>query len=245
MSHRQLRSVIAVVWLTIAYGLLALSTGTLRAQENSEVQKGRVYDAKHKNKLMFLFERRVEGPPDKHHVVVRFLSPDSKELVREEVDYQGERFHNYTIDKLQTGEHGEVSVRNGKIQFRYRDRDHKEKRNTETWDDSVIMTDELPWLVQHNWKSLKAKKSVPFRFVVPERAQTIGFELSVRGPSRCGAGPALAIRMKIRSAFLGLFAPDILLTVSEQEPHSICEYTGPTPPYNAELKEVEGRTVFE
>lgn len=246
MSDRRLRNVIAVLWLATAYGLLTLGTGISQAaQENSEVQKGRVYDAKHKNKLMFLFDRRVEGPPDKHHVVVRFLSPEGKELVHEEVDYEGERFHNYTIDKLQTGEHGEVSVQKGKIQFRYRDRDRKEKQNTETWDNSVIVIDELPWFIQQNWKSLKAKKSVPFRFVVPDRAQTVAFELSVRGTGRCKSGPAVLMKMKVRSALMGLFAPDVLLTVSEQEPHSICEYTGPTPPYNAELKEVEGRTVFE
>jgi hypothetical protein len=238
---------VSKAWMTpmIVCLVLTLSGSGLRGQGNSSTETGKVYDLKQKNKVLFLFERQVEGPPDKQHVVVRFLSPSRKELVHEEVDYEGRRFREYTVDKFQTGEHAEVLVDSGKIQFLYKDRERQEKRNTETWSASVIVIDELPWFIRQNWQSLKAGRSVPFRFVVPDRAETVGFELSPRGAATCGGAPALRVRMKVRSTFARLFAPEIQLTVSEKAPQSICEYVGPTAPYDAGLKELTARTVFD
>lgn len=195
-----------VDWLRIICFVLILGGAASHAQNIPAVQTGRIYDLKQRTRLLFLFERQVEGPPDMQHVVVRFFSPGGKELVHEEVDYRGARFQRYTVDKLQTGEHAEIVVNNGKIRFRYRDKNRKEKRNTETWDESVIVIDELPRFIQQNWTSLKAKKSVPFRFVVPQRAGTVGFELSASGATTCRNLPALRIRMQVRNAFARLFA---------------------------------------
>jgi hypothetical protein len=244
MTHRRLKSVIAVVAMIVCC-VLTVTAAILLSEDEPPIQRAKVYDTKERSDVLFLFERRVGGAPDGRRAVVRFSTPAGKELVREEVNYQGVRFQTYAIDKFQTKERGEVSVRNGRIHFLYRDRSQQEKRKTETWDESVIVVDELPWFIQQNWKSLKAKKSVPFRFVVPERAETVGFELLVRGAGRCGGAPAALIQMRVRGGFARLFAPEIALTVSEQPPHEICEYVGPTKPYSADLKEVQGRTVFE
>jgi hypothetical protein len=222
-----------------------LSLAFAPAQDSTAIQTGKIYDVKDKTKLLFLFERVASGPQNKRHVVVRFSSPEGKELSHEEVDYIGDRFRNYVIDKFQTGEHAEIEVEDGKVSFLFRDKNKKEKRNEEPWDDTVITVDELPRLVQEKWKLLKDSRTISFRYVVPQRAETVRFELSIVGSSNCRDDRGALLRMRVGNLFYRPFAPTVLLTVSEKEPHWICEYVGPTSPYSPDLREIETTTVFD
>jgi hypothetical protein len=153
--------------------------------------------------------RRADGQPTERLVLYRCA--DGTPFARKRVDYrrsvQAPEFSfedvrlGYREGLRRTGDTGTVWVRDGR---------GDDERSAALDDPAARLVADAGFdeFIRRNWSPLVAGESVPLRFAVPSRLQTLGFKVGRQGSLTLGQEPAESFRLKL-GGVLGWVAPHI------------------------------------
>ena len=194
--------------------------------------KGKVFDQEgDPNSALFSFERTERSEGSKRIVEGKFFEvPGNQIAVHEKLTYsQGATlFERYEFERPMSKESAVVEIRDGKIFFTYTDNGKKEE-NKEKLEENTINRDELVPFVKRNWDTLMRGEKLKSRFVLPDRAETIGFGLRKRENVTERGIAAIRVVMFALSPFVAAVAGDTFLTFEAGGEHRLLKVEGRTP----------------
>ncbi len=153
--------------------------------------------------------RRAEGKPSERLVIYRCV--DGTPFARKRVDYRrSAQAPEFSFEDVRLG-YGEGLRRSGNAGTVWvRDGRGEGERSAALSDPVAQLVADAGFdeFIRRQWQPLVAGKSVPLRFAVPSRLQTLGFKVSRQGPATVGQEPAETFRLKL-GGLLGWIAPHI------------------------------------
>ncbi|MCX7978192.1 MAG: hypothetical protein N2578_04235 [Bdellovibrionaceae bacterium] len=117
----------------------------------------------------------------------------------------------FRIQQKQTGESGKVKVEGRKVFFEYTDAKGKTKKAEETLQQPLVASINILYFIRNNWNRLMAGESVPVRFAVWDRRETVGFEFTKMGTKSHGGQELVEIRMKPSSFIIAALVDPIYM----------------------------------
>ena len=126
-----------------------------------------IYKVKH--------DETVSGDDLKFHNV--YSSDAGKEALIEDVELKGTDVVSYHVNHKQVGEEGNIEVKDKKILFTYKTKDHDAKTAEENYVDNLVIGPSVVPYLQKHWAQIKAGEKISVRLAVPDRRETIGFDL--------------------------------------------------------------------
>ncbi len=173
--------------------LIALTTGWSLAWSYT----GTMYelDSDHSKKLYTLkVDMKESGDLTDH--LAEFMDSENKSIITETAVLKGTDVVKYHIDQKQTGEKGDVEIKDGKIFFNYTDSSGNKKEATEKYKEPFVMNVSFNRFVQKNWADLLAGKEIDIRYGVWYRRDTVGFSIKKMGEESKNGLQTIHIRMK-------------------------------------------------
>ncbi len=119
-------------------------------------------------------ETVTDGISKKHTV---YSNLDGKEAIVEDVELKGTDVVSYKVQQKQLGDEGSIIVKDKKVFFTYKKKDHEAKTSDENYVDNLAIGPSIVPYVQKYWDDIKAGKKVSIRLAVADRRETVGFDL--------------------------------------------------------------------
>ena len=153
--------------------------------------------------------RRSDGRPTERLVIYRCA--DGTAFARKRVDYrQSPEAPAFTFEDVRLG-YGEGLRRSGnQVTAWVRDGRDARERSAALGDPAARLVADAGFdeFIRRQWQPLVGGTSVPLRFAVPSRLQTLGFKVARQGAATVGREPAELFRLKL-GGVLGWIAPHI------------------------------------
>jgi hypothetical protein len=166
--------------------------------------------------------------------------------VQDEVLWSGGQLRRYSYQRYTINEQSSVEVQGGKLIFT-RVMDGKKDQAEEDYKPNFTVGPTVIPYVQKNWSALVGGKSLPIRYGVLDRMETIGFDLK-RDTGHQRSGPnSVVIRMRASSLFVRL-AVDPIYFVLSNDGNTLYEIIGRSLPVerpNGKLRPVDGDLVVQ
>ena len=197
-----------------------------------QIYEGRVYALDGRPEPLFRYERRVQKTGD--NVTSTHITHDAEDGVV--VVQSAVHARDYTLRRAdlihgQSGISASVVASNGQATFTLNDGE-RQTTSTEQIDAPLVAGPTMFGFIQQHWNELAGGRSLPIRFAVLERGESIGFMLdTVDAP----AGRTI-VRMRPTSALIRLAVASTYFQFDSKS-RQILEYTGRVPP----LEDVGGQ----
>lgn len=175
------------------------------------ITQGTVFPLKgDRAKPLFFFERRVRNEGTEVHSTSYTHDGQKPVLVETAIHDANYKVREFTENQFQLGTVGKMTVDGNKVRF-HSVAGGKEKRAEETIASlPVVAGPTFFGFIYNNWADLMAGKTVPFRYCVMHRMETVGFEIEkVKSPA-----DQVRIRMKPTSYVISLLVDPIHFTFS-------------------------------
>ena len=216
---------------------IALASLFTASNSFASVVKGRVYED-NSNTPIYTFERNETTEAGKRIVESKFFANDGKVALWEKLHYTPGKniFDLYEFERPLSKEKATVRPENDKLHFVY---DDGPEHNTakESLEENTINREEIPTFVAANWNKLMDGDKLKSRFIVPDRAETIGFGMRKREEVTHKGKPAVRVILFALSPFVAMIAGDTFLIFEKDGQHRLLQVDGRTPM----LKQVEGK----
>ncbi len=159
----------------------------------------------------FTYERRVRHSSDDLLTSTSFTKghDDRPALIQVAQSDRAYRLGHYTEYQFQTQSVGRVTVDADVVTLRWL-QDDRERMAQERLTLPVVVGPTLFGFVREHWAPLLAGRTVPFRFAVPERLETIGFEVERISPPQ--ADGDIHVEMRASSSLMRLFVKPIVIS---------------------------------
>lgn len=229
------RSVKYLILLIMALGLPSRGADTNRFLDPVSLT-GSIYPRNSSNSpALFTFQRSAHAEGDTIVAVRTYSAPDMTVAARESVEYETNRLKRVVLEELQTESHGSATFEEageGKtvIHFEYQSGSKHTRTATETQTEPILINDTLPSFISQNWGSLTNGQTLPFRYAIIPRLETIGFTLRQTGQRDTAHGNVIELEMAPGNWLLRKLVVPIQFTVERGPLHRILEYTGRTTP---------------
>ena len=162
------RSLIGAACMLIGQNIWASNFSAQIFDLNADVQKDSpLYKVKH--------DETLTDEKLKFHNVYSY--PDGKEAFTEDVELKGTEVISYRVNQKQLGDEGSIEVKDKKVIFTYKKKDHEAKTSEEDYVDNLAIGPSLVPYMQKNWDKIKAGEKIRVRLAVPDRRETVGFDL--------------------------------------------------------------------
>lgn len=189
------------------------------------INQGTIFPLKgDRSKPLYFFERRVRS--EGSEIVSTSYTHDGQKavLVESAIHDANYKVREFTENQFQLGKVGKMTVDGNKIHF-YSVTGGKEKSEEETATAlPIVVGPTFYGFLYSNWDALMAGKTVPFRYCVISRMETVGFELKkVESPAE-----QIRIRMKPTSYIISLLVDPIHFTFSPDK--TLLSLEGRVPP---------------
>jgi hypothetical protein len=125
-------------------------------------------------------------------------------------------------------ESGEITLKNGKVSYRFRTTD-KEETDSESIDGNMIVPDMVQGVVTKHWDELMKGDTVKTRFLVLERQDSYGFKFFKDEERELNGMAVVDFILKPSSIFIAAVAPKIRITMEKAAPHRTVEMDGILP----------------
>lgn len=189
------------------------------------INQGTIFPLKgDRSKPLYFFERRVRN--EGSEIVSTSYTHDGQKavLIESAIHDANYNVREFTENQFQLGKVGKMTVDGNKIHF------YSVTGNKEKWKEETVTA--LPLVagptfygfMYANWDALMAGKTVPFRYCVISRMETIGFELKKVDAS----ATQIKIRMKPASYVISLLVDPIHFTFSPDK--TLLSLEGRVPP---------------
>lgn len=175
-------------------------------------------------KPLYFFERRIRGEGAEVHSTSYTHDGQKPVLIETAIHDANYKVREFTENQFQLGTVGKMTVEGNKIHF-HSVSGGKEKHAEETATSlPVVAGPAFFGFMYNNWDTLMAGKTVPFRYCVMHRMETIGFELE-----KVKSSPdQVRIRMKPTSYVISLLVDPIHFTFAPDK--SLLFLEGRVPP---------------
>jgi len=212
------------------------------ALTGDQVYEGRVYALDARPDPLFRYERRVQRAGDGWKSTHLSFDPAGAAVVLQSATHSnGYEFRQGELIHGQTGATASAEIAGGEIIFTLTDAG-KTTIAREAMTAPVIAGPTTFGYILAHWDELEAGATLPVRFAVLERAETIGFDLekveSVLGQTTIRMRPSyLAMRMLLAPTFFHF----------DTASRRILEYTGRVPPLelvNERLRTLDARVAY-
>lgn len=153
--------------------------------------------------------RRAEGKPTERLVIYRCT--DGTPFARKRVDYRGSaQAPEFRFEDARLGYSEGLRRAGGNDTVWVRDARGESERSAVLDDPAARLVADAGFdeFIRRHWRPLLAGQSVPLRFAVPSRLQTLGFKVDRQGSLTLGQEPAETFRLKL-GGLLGWVAPHI------------------------------------
>jgi hypothetical protein len=227
--------------------------------EQPKLRTATIYEAKsNQTNILYKFRRTVirSGPTVK--VEREFTDPDGKVAVRDRIEYEGNDLVSYEIEELQINARGTVRVKpasknqaKGKVAFTYITSTSSTTRtnhNIESLAQNTLVGDMVgPFMAAH-WNELIKGRTVKCRYIVPSRAETVGFEFKKHAESNRQGKPVVIIKMAPSSYLIAALVDPLFFTVEKDGDHRVLQYDGRTDPklkVGGKWKDLDAVIVFD
>jgi len=175
----------------------------------------RLYEAKsNRQRLLFTCKRTEETSGDVVKLTTTYFAPDGTRAVAEEAVLENGKLKRYSMQQDQLKEHGSVEIKGGKVFFSY-------TRGGETETDEEELTNELllgftlhSYLLDR-WDALLGGATVKARWVVLDRRETLGFELSKERETNVDGKDAVVVKMVPSSFVIAALVDPVRITLSK------------------------------
>ena len=247
---------------SLLFFFIAISTFA-DAYEEPKSLNGTIYGTDSgTNKVLFSFKRKSYVEDEKAgivRVIRSYLNPDGSVAAVETVIYNHGKLASFSLSQNQTGAYGSaVVVAAGsknpaakKINFEWTAGDagkSKTKSSSETLQNDTLVGDMIPYFMTSHWPQLVRGEAVEFRFIVPDRLETVGFRLVKDSDTIWNGKPVLRVRMEASNFIVARLVDPLFFMVEKEPPHRIFEYLGRTTPKMREggkWKDLDARSVFD
>ncbi len=218
------------------------------------IMRGKIYDRDgDPNKQLFEFVRTEKMENGKKIVVVDFKDMEGKAALTEKLVYPAVPpsgvsvpFETYEFERFQNNEVVKIYPKENKLYFDYK-KNEKIKKNDETIEKNTITRDQLATIVINNWDTLMKGETIKSRFIVPDRAETIGFKLFKDSEESLNGKSTVKITMKPSSFVIALLAKAIYFYFEKDGEHRLLRAVGRTPVLKKDgndLKNIDGIIDF-
>jgi len=153
--------------------------------------------------------RRAQGKPAERLVLYRCA--DGTPFARKRVDYRlSAQAPEFSFEDVRLGYREGLRRAGGTGTVWVRDGRDESERSAALEDPGARLVADAGFdeFIRSQWQPLVAGESVPLRFAVPSRLQTLGFKVARQGSLTVGKEPAEAFRLKL-GGLLGWIAPHI------------------------------------
>lgn len=163
------------------------------------------------DRLLYLEQhlvRRADGEPTERLVIYR--CGDGTPFARKRVDYRGSAVApEFVFEDARLGYGEGLRRRTGIEQVWVREGKGAAERSAALEDDARLVADAgFDEFIRDHWTPLVAGESVPLRFAVPSRLQSLGFKVDRQGSTEFAGEPAESFRLRL-GGLLGWLAPHI------------------------------------
>lgn len=191
--------------------MAALVLAALPAQAALTFEEGLARDPKSRELLYREHHliRRAEGKPTERLVIYRCA--DGTPFARKRVDYRrSAQAPEFSFEDVRLGYREGLRRTGGSGTVWVRDARGESERSAVLDDPAARLVADAGFdeFIRSNWTPLVSGQSVPLRFAVPSRLQTLGFKVDRQGPQTLGREPAETFRLKL-GGLLGWVAPHI------------------------------------
>lgn len=189
------------------------------------INQGTIFPLKgDRAKPLYFFERRVRN--EGAEILSTSYTHDGQKpvLVETAIHDANYKVREFTENQFQLGTVGKMTVDGNKVHF-YSVAGGKEKHAEETAASlPIVAGPTLYGFIMNNWATLMAGKTIPFRYCVIHRMETVGFEFK-----KVDSGPdQVRIQMKPTSYVISLLVDPIHFTFSTDK--SLLFLEGRVPP---------------
>ena len=153
--------------------------------------------------------RRADGRPTERLVIYRCA--DGTPFARKRVDYRrSAQAPEFSFEDVRLGYREGLRRSGDSATVWVRDRRDQQERSAALGDPAARLVADAGFdeFIRSQWQPLVAGQSVPLRFAVPSRLQTLGFKVNREGSLTVGTEPAETFRLKL-GGLLGWVAPHI------------------------------------
>lgn len=191
--------------------MAALVLAALPAQAALTFEEGLARDPKSRALLYREHHliRRAEGKPTERLVIYRCA--DGTPFARKRVDYRrSAQAPEFSFEDVRLGYREGLRRTGDSDTVWVRDARGEDERSAVLDDPAARLVADAGFdeFIRSNWAPLVSGQSVPLRFAVPSRLQTLGFKVDRQGPQTLGREPAETFRLKL-GGVLGWVAPHI------------------------------------
>lgn len=225
--------------------------------EAPKLLTGTIYQAgAEPTQTLFTFRRMASLSGSTVRVERDYRSPAGATAALERVVYENGRLASYELEELQTGARGRAVVRPDprkahaeRLFFDYtRAPGVKTKSGSEELQTDVLVNDMIPGFILRHWADLNRGASPHFRFIVLQRAETVGFKLTKESEGTWHGTPEVRIRMEPTSIVIAHLVEPIHFFVEKGGEHRILRYDGRTTPMikrGNKWEDLDATTVFD
>jgi hypothetical protein len=226
---------------------------TLPVSKTAKLMTGTLYSLEKDAAPLFKFKRTQTEKGTTTLVDRSYLDLQGVEAVHEKVIYENQKLSKYTVETFQTGDFAEIELKNGKAHFYFKTKNGKEKREQEDLEPNTIIGEQIPLLIDARWDELLKGESVPFRLLVEDRLETVGFKLKKDSiEEKEGGKKVVTLKMVPTSFFIQLAVKPLYFVIeSVNGTNTVLEYRGRTKPRKRtgtgpdDFDALDTRTVFE
>lgn len=236
-------------WLSLALFIGCMTLGSSFAIGADQLT-GTLY-SQGNNKVLYQYRRSEAKEGEARVALQEYFLPGGKLAARGRARYEKGELVYFEMEELQAGLKGSARIvrrgKEGKIHFTF-SRGGRVQKDTETLRPNTVVNDSIPDFLASNWVTLMNGKTVPFRYIAVERAETVGFEFTKVGETTWKSIPAVQIRMRPSSFIIARLVNPLVFTVEKGGAHRVLAYKGRTTPkqkVGSKWKDLEAFTVFD
>jgi hypothetical protein len=189
-----------------------------------------------KSPPLYQYKRSASVSNQTVTVVWDYMYPDGKLAARERVKYDAGGLLSYGLSQTQTGEEGLATVRRdarnpgkSRIDFEYRKAPGADpKRSTERLQPNTLVGDMVGSFLGAHWDELMQGQTLKTRYIVLDRAETVGFSFSKASETTFDSKPAVIIKMEATSPIIAALVDPLYFTIEKATTHRVLQYTGRT-----------------
>lgn len=192
-----------------------------------------------------LFRWKLWASADWHVRRGIFFTPSGEMATSEELEMEDRRFRRYTLVHHLARERGSIERVGGRLHFSYT-RGGTTRTNEEDFVPNFVAGPLLVPYLQRHWDAILRGDEVRIRLGVPDRRETVGFEIFLREQKRVNGRERLVLKMKPSSFVIAALVDPVYLTFSAdgRTLHEVVGRTIPLRQVGRGWKPVDAEAVY-
>lgn len=170
-----------------------------------------------KGEKLFVLEHQTQSLENGHSEVTAVFSDLAGQVVfSEKAELSEGELVKTEVEQRQTGESGAIWVEKGRVYFRHKSGNGKEKLADEKLGSSLVVPANFNAWVTKNWETLSKGEVLEFRYGVWDRQETVGFKFFKISESEEGSDKVISFKMKASSFIIAALVDPLIFRYAEK-----------------------------